>query len=281
MGKPAEPYDELVKTRLRLIELIAWWEGGVNATHLTDVFRIGRQQASKMFRLYQSAWPDNLLYDNRARLYRPAPAFAAQFISLDVHEYLDCLERGLHLLDWAPGLPLENLQIPQRNVPPQLIQPLVQALKTGQRLDVEYVSLSRPDLEGRVIVPVRFVKTGLRWHVRAWCEKNRDYRDFVLGRFRGIPVLEGQPDTPLPVDNAWETIIHLIIRPDTRLSPLQQETLSADYGMENGELHLYPRATLARYLLNEMQVSFKVLDGNPAAQQLVLANYNDVKQWLY
>lgn len=29
----------------------------------------------------------------------------------------------------------------------------------------------------------------MRWHVRAYCEKNGDYRDFVLSRFRGEPEL--------------------------------------------------------------------------------------------
>ena len=38
-------YDLL--QRYRLIEIIALWEGKLNATHLTGYFGIGRQQASK------------------------------------------------------------------------------------------------------------------------------------------------------------------------------------------------------------------------------------------
>lgn len=33
------------------------------------------------------------------------------------------------------------------------------------------------------------VYDGIRWHVRAYCEKRRDYLDFVMSRFRGTPEL--------------------------------------------------------------------------------------------
>lgn len=51
------------------------------------------------------------------------------------------------------------------------------------------MSFSTPDGETRLIAPHTLIYTGMRWHVRAYCERNRDYRDFVLSRFRGIPEL--------------------------------------------------------------------------------------------
>ena len=33
------------------------------------------------------------------------------------------------------------------------------------------------------------IYTGMRWHVRAYCEKRGDYLDFVMSRFRGVPEL--------------------------------------------------------------------------------------------
>src|SRR5699024_7109036 len=107
------------------------------------------------------------------------------------------------------------------------------------------------------------------------------YRDFVLSRFRGVPIDEGPRLTPLPEDTHWHTQLTLRIQPDPRLSPEQQAALEHDYGMEDGELKLQVRAALAHYLLQEMQVSTKMLDGNPAAQQLILANYQDIQPWLF
>ncbi|EKE71703.1 WYL domain-containing protein [Gallaecimonas xiamenensis] len=158
---------------------------------------------------------------------------------------------------------------------------MVRALRQQQRLEVDYLGVTNPSREGRVIVPTRFVKTAQRWHLRAWCEQSQGYRDFVLSRFRGEPDLLGRPLTPLPEDIAWHTHITLCIRPDPRLSPAQQAALAADYGMANGELLLPSRAALANYLLLDMHIHTKMLDGNPAAQQLILANIDEVKPWLF
>ena len=51
--------------------------------------------------------------------------------------------------------------------------------------------------------------------------------------------------------------------------------------MHNGRLEINTRAALAGYLLREMQINTKMLDINPAAQQLILANYDEVKEWLF
>lgn len=161
------------------------------------------------------------------------------------------------------------------------MRPLVQAIRQHERLEVDYGAVSNPDNGGRIIVPIRFVNTGRRWHLRAWCEKARDYRDFVLSRFHGIPSVEGKTLGDLPSDIAWHTELTLRIKPDPRLSEAQQAALIHDYGMHNGELQLPTRAALAHYLLHELQINIKMLDGNPAAQQLILVNQEEIKPWLF
>ncbi|WP_245849795.1 WYL domain-containing protein [Oceanimonas doudoroffii] len=163
----------------------------------------------------------------------------------------------------------------------QIIRPIVHALRHHERLEVDYGAVSSTDRDGRIIVPVRFVNTGSRWHLRAWCEKAQNYRDFVLSRFHGTPIQEGKLLAPLPPDTRWNTHITLSITPDPRLSPEQQQALIRDYAMENGQLRLHIRVALAGYLLKEMQINTKMLDGNPAAQQLILANQDEVKEWLF
>lgn len=55
----------------------------------------------------------------------------------------------------------------------------------GLRLETEYVSFNTPNVKLRLIAPHPLVYTGMRWRVRAYCEKNGQYRDFVLSRLRG------------------------------------------------------------------------------------------------
>jgi predicted DNA-binding transcriptional regulator YafY len=48
--------------RLWFIELIAWWEGRISASHLIRQFGISRTQAQKDILYYQQLLPGNLFY---------------------------------------------------------------------------------------------------------------------------------------------------------------------------------------------------------------------------
>lgn len=277
-------FKTAVERRYWLIELLANWEGRVNSGHLQHYCQLGRQQASKTITSYQDEHPNQLEYCASAKSFLPTENFAPKFISIEVAEYLDWMS-GQHAYQREQTekyhIATAVLMTPKRLVKPTIMRPLIHALRQQTRVEINYTSVSNPDPEGRIIVPVRFVNTGQRWHLRAWCEKAQAYRDFVLSRFRGVPIDEGPRLTPLPEDTHWHTQLTLRIQPDPRLSPEQQAVLEHDYGMEDGELKLQVRAALAHYLLQEMQVSTKMLDGNPAAQQLILANYQDIQPWLF
>ena len=146
---------------------------------------------------------------------------------------------------------------------------------------MNYISLSNPEEEGRIFSPHSIVKAGSRFHVRGYCEKAKGYRDFVLSRFREEVQIEGPSPYTIEQDVAWQTNVTLILSSDARLSAAQTQVLAHDFQMDNGQLHISTRAALADYLLKEMQVNTKYLDGKPEAQQLVLVNRDDIKQWLF
>lgn len=266
--------------RYRFIELISFWEGGINTRRLIEQFGLSRQQASSDINAYRKTLPENLRYNPSQKLYQPTNAFVRGYISDDVLEYLSWLQDG-YRLQANPPLPNLALNLPARRVSPHIMRGLVTAIRTQQRLDVDYVSLSNPNRHGRIIAPHTFVSTGLRWHLRAWCEKSKSYRDFVLSRFRGEPELLGKSAHTAEQDTAWNTTVTLIFQPDPRLSPDKQKVVEHDYQMKNGQLRITTKACLVQYLLQEMQVNTKILDGTPEAQQLVLVNLDDVKQWLF
>lgn len=266
--------------RLALLELIAYWEGKVNTTLLIRQFGISRQQASSDISHYNQIAPLNLTYSASAKAHLAANPFIPHFISKDAAEYLNWLNTG-HPINSSTGIPSEALLLPARQVAPEVMRGLITAIREQRRLEVDYVSLSNPNREGRIIAPHTFVKTGLRWHLRAWCEKSQSYRDFVLSRFRGTPDVMDKSTHTGENDAAWHTRVTLIFQPDQRLTPAKRKVLEEDYQMQDGRLHITTRACLVQYLLNEMQVNTKVLDGTPEAQQLVLVNRGDIKQWLF
>ena len=65
------------------------------------------------------------------------------------------------------------LKVPDRSIKADVLRPLLKACRNHLRLDIDYVSLYIPTPEGRTIVPHTLVYTGIHWHVRAYCERNR------------------------------------------------------------------------------------------------------------
>ena len=270
----------------QFIELIVYWQGRVNSSHLVDQFSISRQQAHLYLKKYQQNNPNNLLYHPSSKGFLPAPDFSLSCISGDVAQYLDWVSHtAVNPANPAHKTPhtltYSALSLPTRQVSPYVMRGLVSAINQQRRIDVDYVSLTNPDGEGRIIQPHVFVKTGLRWHLRAYDEKHQEFRDFVLSRFAGEPELLDKATHSAAQDKGWNTLIDIVLAPDQRLSPSKQQVLIRDYQMQNGQLVIQTRAALAQYLLQEMQVNFKFHDKSPEAQQLVLVNEKEIEPWLF
>ncbi|MDP5033203.1 WYL domain-containing protein [Paraglaciecola sp.] len=268
-----------------LIELIAYWQGKVNATHLVKYFNISRKHAGDYLRAYQEHYPLNLNYSSSDKGFLPTPHFKYYHINGDVTQYLEWLSMSptqpIYQINAINPLTYTSLRLPSRQVSPYIMRALVAAINQQSRIEVDYISLSNPDGEGRIIQPHVFVKTGLRWHLRAYDEKHQAFRDFVLSRFRGEPELLDKASHNSEQDDGWNTLINIILAPDQRLSPAQKNVLEQDYRMQNGQLVIETRAALTQYLLQELQVNFKFHDKSPEAQQLVLVNESDIKKWLF
>ncbi|MCO3035827.1 WYL domain-containing protein, partial [Pseudomonas aeruginosa] len=146
----------------------------------------------------------------------------------------------------------------------------------------EYVSFTTPDAETRLIAPHTLIYTGMRWHVRAYCEKNRDYRDFVLSRFRGVPeLMDDGTEHTREHDQGWGTEVQVIIAPDSRLKPEQQAIIETDYGMRDGRLIIETRGALVQYVLQRYQIDTTKVHTKPTAQQIVVVNLDELQGWLY
>ena len=272
--------------RYRYIELIALWEGKLTTRQLCETFGIGRQQANKDLSSYRRALTQgDLIYDATAKHYLPSSNFKPILTQGLASEYLQLAAQQSDVQRILGHLPVaaaavEVVSVPSRELPPSLLRPIIQAITDCRRIDVDYVSLNNPDREGRIVVPHTLVWTGYRWHVRAWCEKNQDFRDFVLSRFRGEADLMDSSERNASEDNDWQQRVTLQVEPDPRLRVDQREVIAHDYNMENGRLLLTTRAKLAPYLLQLLNVNTGPLLDDPRAQQLVLSNQESLQNWL-
>lgn len=273
--------------RYRMIEVIALWEGRLTTNHLIKSFGIGRQQASKDINSYLSeVAPGNLVYDKQLKGYKPSDSFAPELTSGHADEYLHILARSEDMAVTFNELDMgfENVSMVRpvtRNISPQVLRPLVQAIREKKRVDISYTSLKDGIEVERIISPHTLVCTPLRWHVRAYCEHANDYRDFVLSRITGIPCLEAKSVKGREHDELWNTPLTVDLKPDPRLTEVQANVVEHDYGMEKGTLTIPTNAALVRYVLDAYNIDINVLDSNPKGQQIIVENFEELKQYLY
>ena len=273
--------------RYRLIETVVWWEGRLTTGHLIQSFGISRQQASKDINTYITEHaPKNLTYDKQLKGYVPSKQFKPLFIDDSASAYLHLLNQTHSRAPHVEGLALAYahtmvLEVPDRTIRPEVLRPLLKACRDSEVIEVEYVSLANPVPDTRLIAPHTLIYTGMRWHVRAYCEKNREYRDFVLSRLRGKPEYERKTENLIDEDEDWNTKVAVIIEPDSRLKPEQKAIIEADFGMEDGVLIIPTRRALVKYVLQRFQIDPKKLDPKAAAQQIVVRNLDELKPWLY
>ena len=240
--------------RFRLLEIVLMWEGRLTTNHLCTAFNIGRQQASRDINRYiQEVSPQGLEYDRNLKGYKPTARFSPRFSEGKVDEYLLLLHRekqhqrqheagvlALPLMDLRYGH-IEILDVPNRHIDPVIVRGLVQAARSQLRVDVDYVSLSSAERSGRNIVPHTLVYDGIRWHVRAYCEKKRDYLDFVMSRFRGKPELLGRFGPRSRSGSGVEQSGGRCGDPNPRLGDEQQAIIASDYAMTDGKLLIEQR----------------------------------------
>lgn len=262
-----------------LIELLAWWEGILQPGQLAQHWQCSRQHASKKLREYKEQHQSALDYHATKKHYSATAVFNPQLITRQASEYLNWLT------GYSPApqqqLATMTLEPPSRQITPQLMRPIVQALREGRRLDVDYGSVTSAKRSGRVIAPHHLVKTASRWHIRAWCEEKNEFRDFVLSRFSGTPELLDKSTIGCEQDSAWNTEITVTLQADPRLSPEKRAVIEQDYGMSDGLLQLPTRACMVNYLLQSLNIDPHKLEAEPEAQQLVIVNLKDIKPWLF
>lgn len=243
------------RDRLAFVELRVRFVGEIRRQDLVARFGIQSAAATRDLAVYKDLAPRNIDYDAKAKSYVIGPHFRPVF-DFPPERVLAWLTQGFGdgeptpLKAWIPS------EIPARLTQPQLttLAQVTRAIHLGCPLGIEYHSITSGRTQ-REIVPFALLDNGLRWHVRAFDRKTRDFRDFVITRIRRADVLKGKPVSPHETsdqDIQWSRIVELDLVPHPdRPHP---EITEMDYGMDDGQLHLKLRAATAGYILRKWSV---------------------------
>ncbi len=252
--------------RFQFLELLLIWEGSIAATAIKQKFEISLALAAQVIKKYKALYPANLQYQASHECYVASDDFIAQHCSGSLDEYIALTAPASSKINDQSSTQLAQsndhivmLSAPMRKIEPKLIRPILKAIREKLRLNIHYASVSNPDYSRREIQPHSLVFDGLRWHVRAYCEKNQAFRDFVLSRFKGeCSEILGAASFNQEQDDLWNEILPLEIMPDSRLDDNRKRIIAMDYDMkiQNGEYRkvIEVRAALLMYLMQRLRL---------------------------
>lgn len=266
-----------VEHKLQFIEFRLFWEGHVNRSDLIDKFSVSQNQASGDLNRYIALAPDNMVYDKSGKTYLRSSSFSPLFLKPDATQYLSqvrSVAEGIVAPEdaWIGNFPaFDAAPSPARGIDPVVLRSIAIAIRRHEAIHILYQSMSAPDPEWRWISPHALAFDGFRWHARSYCEKSREFRDFVISR-----IMEARqtrpPADPLASDSAWNEILELHIGPHPALSPNQQRVVELDYGMNNGQVTILVRQALLYYALKRLGLDTDPAARKPQDQQIVLLN---------
>jgi hypothetical protein len=263
--------------RYEFIEFRLFWTGRLNRSDVMEAFSLSQQKASGDINTYLEGRKSNLVYDKSAKCYRRGKNFRPRYYKPDAAEFLAqirAVEDGLIDSDhsWIAVFPdYAGTPVPARGVDPEVLRDVYSAIVERQGLTVTYQSLSRPEPSERVIEPHALAFDGFRWHARAFCCKDRVFKDFLLSRILSVGG-EMQREADPAEDRDWQEIVTLQVGPHPGLSDAQKRVFSMDYGMVDGVAEIPVRRALLYYALKRLGLDTDPAARRPQDQQIVLLN---------
>ena len=277
-----------VLLRMRAIELLAYWEGRLITNQVMESFGISRQQASNDIRRYNTEYnSDALIHDPSVKGYVPSADFQPKLTTGHINEYMDMVSGLLSQstpLTIVPDRHLASVQLPERAVKPEVVQKIIAACRGRKSLQLNYASMNHPEGTERLISPHTLVYTGFRWHARAFCHENKQYRDFILSRINGAPSLvnESLEYPGVEEDSGWQEEIELVFIANPGLSGPQQKLVQCDFAMSDGKLKIKTKKSLAHYTIQRYQAALVAKpDSNPKEVPLVVENGANIATLLF
>ena len=266
-----------VERRLEFIEFRLYWEGGVNRSDIVEAFDVSVPQASKDLTLYQERAPHNAVYDKSAKRYVASSEFQPCFLKPDAGQYLNQLRSVAEGIlasseSWiARSPPYAGPPVQARGVKNDTLRTVLEAIRHNEAVEIKYQSLSSDDPRWRWIAPHAIGFDGYRWHVRAFCDVDKTFKDFLLSRV--LEIKSFRPSEVSPEDDAdWNEYITLEIGPHPDLSESQKRIIGLDYGMRGGRARLRVRKALRYYALRRLGLDTPPEARRPQDQQIVLLN---------
>jgi len=280
---------DTTQQRLLTLELLLLWEGVLNRSRLANLLGLGDIRASQLILEFRTAYPRWLAWNSKSRSFHAThEAYAAASGDPRTRGRAESLAKYLSLV----GLPYVAsdaeasspvcVAFPDLSTPaPQVFAMLSQAIRLKSAVEITYRSMGEPTAHQRTISPHHLVRAGRRWHVRAYCSKKQDFRDYALGRIANTIALTLSAERSEKDDTAWNTKVpvRLVAHPD--LSQQQEDVIRFEYFNNTSARVITCRGALVGYFVQDVRAATDVKLQRPPEYQLAVANIDEVAAWLF
>jgi hypothetical protein len=278
MQKKLKFLNQQRKEKLSYIDFCTNYLGAIGRIEIVNRFGISDVSASRCISDYTELVPNNLRYDFKTKTHRTTKRFKPVF-EFDVTQALKALSTGF-------GDTLEQIPTPfitsesavtLNKSKSEIVAQITRAINLKKVVNLKYHSLSSGETE-RQIAPFAVVDSGLRWHVRAYDRKSKEFRDFVFTRMLDAKLTDEEPEQAESVefDDFWNQEISLEFTPHPA-NIREKESIEMDYGMVGGSMEVTLRKAVVGYVLRHWNVDSTPdhsLDGKHF--QLWLKNRNSI-----
>jgi predicted DNA-binding transcriptional regulator YafY len=261
--------------RLRIMEGVLAWEGEIGNARVRKLFDIQPVQASRLLAEFRSLMEGRIIEDGRAKVLRPASPDGIE-TDISLNEYARQTQA-----DEDAASCIVDARMDLTEVKPVVFARLRKASLSRTGVVISYASMTNPTFEERTIFPHSIIHVGRRWHVRGWCAKRKDFRDFTLGRIKSAsPVSEPAPQT-IDHDQAWHEVVMIELAAHRKLSIQQQQVVRGENfgGLENRRLPV--RACLAQYVIQDLRAAIDPDKEVPPEFQIEVTNPDQLKRTLF
>lgn len=283
--------DAQKQRRLQRLEFLCLWEGRLNNARLRELLDLSQVRASELIREFRERHPLWTRWDTQTRSFHAtAEAYRSAGIADNTARNAESLAQYLalvglpytaHSMHEGPSAPA-CAAFPDLSAPnPRIFAALNEAIRMHQSVEITYRSMREPMPHKRIIEPHSLVRAGRRWHARAFCLKNNEFRDYALGRIVEVGLLDLAAAKLETDDKSWMTRVpvRIIAHPD--LSHDQESLIRFEYFNNTASRVETCRGSLVNYFVQDIRAAIDVKIQRPPEYQIAVANVQEVVPWLF
>lgn len=261
-----------ISDRISDLETVLYWEGEIDNQRIRELLGVQPVWASKlMAELVKRVGKHATKETSRSPL-RLTPRALEKSKNRALDDYLRIVKAQC-----AGEKVVEDARLDLSVVAPNVFVAIMQAIKNKNGLSIVYHSMNDPKGSERQIFPHALVRAPRRWHVRAWCAKRQEFRDFTLGRISSIVKFDEVAPYTRANDKEWNDTVSFYVTAHPSLSPEQQAIIAAEYYPGASARRLVVRKCLAGYIIQDLRLATDINKQTPPEYQLFVPEAKNLK----